>query len=59
MKSLFFFYVYCPITNGYKIIYELGIRKILWLYEINIDKYIRMAEEEFNEKSINLRKTIA
>lgn len=59
MKSLFFIYLYCPLTNGYKIIYELGIRRVLRLYESKIDKYIRMAEEELSEKSVNLRKTIA
>ena len=33
MKSLFFLYVYCPLTDGYKVIYELGIRRVLRLYE--------------------------
>ena len=59
MKSLFFIYVYCPLTDGYRFIYELGLRKVLRLYEQNIDKYIRMAELELSEKSLNLRKTIA
>ena len=59
MKSLFFLYIYCPLTDGYKVVYELGVRRVLRLYEQKIDKYIRMAEEELTEKSINLRKTIA
>ena len=59
MKSLFFLYVYCPLTDGYKVIYELGIRRVLRLYEQKIDKYIRMAEEELSEKSMKIKNTLA
>lgn len=40
LTSIFFFVLYCPLTNGYEYIYNFVIKKILKSYEIHVDKYI-------------------
>lgn len=58
-KTLFFLYLYCPVTNGYIILYEMLIRRGLKLYENCIDKYLQMIDEEFKEKTQKIKQTIA
>lgn len=46
LMSLFFFVLYCPLTNGYEYIYNFVIKKILKSYEIHVEKYIQLAKDD-------------
>ncbi len=59
IKAAFFLYLYCPVTNGYIILYEMFIRRGLKVYENCIDKYLQMIDEEIKAKSQKLKQTIA
>ena len=59
IKTAFFFYLYCPLTNGYVILYELLIRRCLRLYESKIDRYLSLVDEELKSKGQKIKQTIA
>jgi len=48
--SLFFFVLYCPLTNGYEYIYNFVIKKILKSYDVHVDKYIQIAKDEIQNR---------
>lgn len=56
MVTVFLFYIYCPMTNGYELIYERVIRKLLITYEKNIDKFIQMSKDELTDKYQRIKK---
>ena len=59
IKAAFFLYLHCSLTNGYIIVYEMLIRKVLKLYETKIDKYLQLIDEELKTKGKKLKQTIA
>lgn len=49
--SLFFFILYCPLTNGYEYIYNFIIKKMLKTYDVHFDRYIEIAKDELKDKA--------
>ena len=46
IQSFLFFFLYCPLTNGYEHVYNLVIRPALKTYESQIDRYIQLTVDE-------------
>ena len=49
LLAIFFFLLYCPLTNGYEYVYELVIKKVLQTYQDSIDKHLSMASAQIKD----------